>query len=148
MSVSEWFPLVFSAVNGVLLIVLNQRYKRYEDAKKADASVHIKEMDDRKVLTEQIMSELKEAKEERTVAYAEIQLLNQKLIAAERRNVELTIQLEQVRDELTRLKEIMVQIDPTVVSKGCKLFGTNECPFTKAKNSYVATIGGVGNETN
>lgn len=128
----EWFPAVLTAANGLIIFIMGQRYKRYEDTKKSEAAVRIKELDDRKALTEQIMSELKSAKEELAKTYAEIQLLNQKLIEAERKNVELTIQLEQVREELGRLRSIMGRIDPSTLSKGCKLFGTDECPFTKS----------------
>jgi len=144
----SWLPAILSFVSTVGVVYLGNRYRQAEQTRKEDASLKGKELDDRARLTAQILEELGVVKLDRDKAYAEINLLNQKLLAAERINVELAIELQNIKKDLERLRQILSRIDPSSVSRGCKLFGTAECPFTRVKDHYDATFGDKGGAVN
>lgn len=121
-----------SVISTAIATWLTIRYKQEMASKRELVQLRNKEVDDRQKLTEQILLELRQTKEDLDKAHTEITLLNQKLIEAEHENMRLSVQLEALQQELEQLKNIIRVLDPVSV-EGCALFGTPGCPFTRLK---------------
>lgn len=131
MEMTAYLPHIITLVNAFGIFLLGSRYKRMEEAKRLDAQTTMKEMDDRRLLTKEVLDELHRTKEELRKAEVEIIELNRKLLEEEKKSSDLTVTLHQLQGELDKLKSVMQKIDPNRSVEGCLLFGTPRCPFTK-----------------